>query len=116
VVCLNKVGGDTTLIEVLVSLLVLSGAMLGIAAMQSVSLRSNQSAYYRTQATTFTVDIAERMRANLAAVLTNGYNNADGAATAACFTILGCTAMEMAAQDIREWSAAVVPSAGVAVL
>ena len=97
----------TSLIEVLVSLLILSGGMMGMAGLQTVSLRANQNAFFRTQATTMTVDIVERMRANIAAVEAGDYNDIAGAATAACFTVAGCSDAQMAAQDILDWTAAV---------
>jgi type IV pilus assembly protein PilV len=92
---------------VLVSLLVLSFGMLGMAGVQGVSLRGNQAAYYRTMATTFSADIIERMRANIAAVDGDSYNDVAGAATASCFTAVGCSDVQLAAQDIFDWSAAV---------
>jgi len=95
----------SSLIEVLVSLLVLSGGMLGIAGVQSVSLRNNQAAYFRTQATMLTSELIERMRANKIAVDNDAYDDAVGAATAACFTAAGCTPNQMAAQDILDWDA-----------
>lgn len=95
----------SSLIEVLVSLLVLSGGMLGIAGVQSVSLRNNQAAYFRTQATMLTSEIIERMRANKIAVDNDDYDNVAGAATASCFTAAGCTPGEMADQDIFDWDA-----------
>ena len=98
----------TNLMEVLVALLVLSFGMLGMAGVQGVSLRGNQSAYYRTQATTLTMDIVERMRANLTGVGAGSYNDVTGAATASCFTTAGCSNAQMAAQDINDWSATVV--------
>lgn len=94
----------TTLMEVLVSLLVLSFGLLGIAGVQSVSLRNNQAAYFRTQATMLTSEIIERMRGNKVAVENADYDNVAGAATAACFTAAGCTAAQMADQDILDWS------------
>ena len=94
----------TTLIEVLVSLLILSGGMMGMAGLQNVSLRANQLGYFRTQATTYTLDMVERMRANIDGVDAGGYNNVAGAATAACFTVAGCTSAQMAGQDILEWT------------
>lgn len=97
----------TTMIEVVVSLLVISFGMLGMAGVQGVSLRGNQNAYYRTMATTFTADIIERMVANKDAVGTGGYDDVAGAATANCFTTTGCTSAQMAAQDVLEWSASV---------
>lgn len=95
------------MMEVVVSLLVLSFGMLGMAGVQGVSLRANQSAYYRTMATTFTGDIVERMIANKDAVDAGGYDDATGAATGSCFTIVGCTSAQMAAQDVLDWSAMV---------
>ncbi len=95
----------SSLIEVLVSLLVLSGGMLGIAGVQSVSLRNNQAAYYRTQATMLTSEIIERMRANKIGVDNDAYDDAAGGETAACFTAAGCTPNQMAAQDIFDWDA-----------
>ena len=94
----------TTLMEVLVSLLVLSFGLLGMAGVQSVSLRNNQAAYFRTQATMLTSEIIERMRANKTGVDNDDYDNVAGAATAACFTAAGCTPAEMADQDILDWS------------
>ena len=93
--------------EVLISLLVLSFGMLGMAGVQAVSLRGNQAAYYRTMSTTLTVDIVERMRANLSAVDVGDYDDVVGAATAACFTVAGCTGAQMAAQDVLDWEAAI---------
>lgn len=97
----------TSLIEVLVSLLVLSGGLMGMAGVQAVSLRNNQSAYFRTQATTLTTDIVERMRANKTGVDNGDYDDVVGAATAACNTAAGCTSAQLAAQDILEWEARV---------
>lgn len=97
----------TTLMEVLVSLLVLSFGMLGMAGVQGVSLRGNQAAYYRTMATTLSTDMVERMRANIVGVGAGNYDDVVGAATASCFTAAGCTSAQMAAQDILDWTASV---------
>ena len=93
----------STLIEVLIALLVLSFGMMGMAGVQSVSLRGNQAAYFRTQATSLSMDIVERMRANITGVGAGNYNNASGGETASCFTVAGCTSAQMAAQDINDW-------------
>lgn len=52
-----------TLLEALISLVVLSVGMLGIAALQTRGMLYNTDAYARTQATALAVDIVERMRA-----------------------------------------------------
>jgi type IV pilus assembly protein PilV len=66
--------GGFTLLEVLVALLVLSVGLLGIAGLQLTSLRSNHSAYLRSQATILAYDILDRMRANRAQAQSGGYN------------------------------------------
>ncbi|MGH8283500.1 MAG: type IV pilus modification protein PilV [Gammaproteobacteria bacterium] len=53
-----------SLLEVLIALVILSVGLLGIAAMISTSLKTNDSAYMRTQATTLAYNIIDRMRAN----------------------------------------------------
>jgi type IV pilus assembly protein PilV len=95
-----------TLIEILISLLILAIGLLGMAGLQTVSLRNTQSAYQRTQAAILSTDIVERVRANLQGVEAGSYDNADGAVTAACNSVSGCTAEQMAANDVAEWKAA----------
>lgn len=100
----NKISqSGSTILEVLVSLLVLSGGLLSMGGLQTVSLKNNQTAYYRTQATVFANDMAERMRGNLSAIDAGAYDDVAGADTANCYTSAGCTAAEMAAQDIDDW-------------
>ena len=53
-----------SLIEVLVSVVILGVGLLGIAAMQSVALRSGQSSLESSQAVMQTMSITESMRAN----------------------------------------------------
>lgn len=89
-----------TLVEILVALLVLSIGLLGLAALQNTSLRFNTSAYYRTQATALSYDLADRMRANRQAALNGDYDG--NYAPAACDpNALG--AGTIAQQDIASW-------------
>ena len=53
-----------SLIEVLVSVVILGVGLLGIAAMQSVALRSGQSSLESSQGVMQTMSITEAMRAN----------------------------------------------------
>ena len=53
-----------SLIEVLVSIVVLSVGLLGVAALQVSGLRVSQSSYYRAQAAQLATDMADRLRAN----------------------------------------------------
>lgn len=59
----NRASGFS-LIEVLVSLLVLALGLLGFALLQTMNLRYTQSADYRTHATNLAYDLLDQMRAN----------------------------------------------------
>lgn len=63
-----------TLIEVLIALVVFSVGLLGLAGLQTMSLRFNTSAYYRTQATALAYGLADRMRANRQGALDGEYD------------------------------------------
>jgi len=67
-----------TLIEALVALVVLSIGLLGVAALQLTSLRSNHSSAMRSQATFLAYDIIDRMRANREAAVDGLYDIALG--------------------------------------
>ncbi len=93
-----------TLIEVLISLLILSGGLLGLAALQITSLHYNQSAYQRSQASFLISDLAERMRCNPQAAL--DYLNLSFASAGAqpeCLTVSGCSPEALAEHDMFEW-------------
>lgn len=90
-----------TLLEVLVAVLVLAIGLLGLAGLMTASVRNNQSAYQRTQATWLAYDIIDRMRVNRAVALANGYNTAFG--TPATCTASPALAGAMEAQDLADW-------------
>lgn len=97
-----------TLIEVLVSLVVMSIGLLGIAKLVLYSAHSNDSAYMRSQATELAYEILDTMRANKAQALAGNYNTALTAApTAPGVLCLGtganCNATQLAAYDVYEW-------------
>ena len=62
-----------SLIEVLIAALILAIGLLGIAAMQAVTLRNSQSAFDRTQAVVLSYSMFDAMRANAAAARAGGY-------------------------------------------
>ncbi|OOZ41369.1 type IV pilus modification protein PilV [Solemya pervernicosa gill symbiont] len=95
------------MMEVLVTVLVLSVGLLGIAAMQTTGLKYNHSAYLRTQATLLAYDISDRMRSNMSAVTANSYvtaYNDSGTAISNCSSASsGCSSVQMAQNDLFEW-------------
>ncbi len=100
-----------TLIEVLVSTLVLTVGLLGIAAMQMVSFQTNQSAYMRSQATFLAQDMLDRIRANQRGYRsTSVYDDVDSGSVGAIPASpgckagnVGCTPQQMGIEDVREW-------------
>ncbi|MDX2422435.1 MAG: type IV pilus modification protein PilV [Amphritea sp.] len=63
----------TTLIEVLVTLVLVAIGLSGMMAMQARGVQQNQSAYLRTQAVMMASDMADRIRLNRQAALAGDY-------------------------------------------
>lgn len=61
-----------SLIEILITLLVLAIGLLGLAALQGISLQSGQFALNRTQATNLAYEVIDHARANRSQVALNG--------------------------------------------
>lgn len=101
---LNKTQRGATMTEVLVSLIILAGGVLGVSALVTTGLRVNMTSYLRTQAVIYSQDMSERMRANITGVLAGAYDEPDPALTASCQLPAGCSAAEMAAHDLAEWT------------
>ncbi|MGH8321322.1 MAG: type IV pilus modification protein PilV [Gammaproteobacteria bacterium] len=104
----NRVAGFS-LLEVLIALVILSVGLLGIAGLMSTSLKSNDSAYMQSQATTLAYNMIDRMRANMTETNNLTYQvpmpAAPSAATAEPSTCTGtvCTTPALAAYDIAQW-------------
>lgn len=101
-----KTNTGFTLIEVLIAVVILAGGLLGLAVLQAASLKNNQSAYNRSQATQLAYDMADRVRANVAGAGT--YTTIlPSAATPPtpniCLTTTGCIPADMATNDLKEW-------------
>ncbi|HEY4970720.1 MAG TPA: type IV pilus modification protein PilV [Steroidobacteraceae bacterium] len=101
--------GGFTLIEVLVSLVILSIGLLGIAKLMLFSSRSNDSAYLRSQATELAYEILDNMRANRQEAINLSYNTALGAVATTAAPVLpscvsaACTTTQQALYDIYQW-------------
>jgi type IV pilus assembly protein PilV len=90
-----------SLIEAMVSLVVLSVGMIGIAAMYGQGLAATRTAQLRTQAVNLAADMADRIRVNRlggAAYAGSPADNGCGPGGGAC------TPSEMAAYDLLAWS------------
>lgn len=101
-----------TLIEVLITMLIVALGLLGAAGLQLASTRYQQTAYMRGQAIVQAQFISEKMRANTSAIGTYLTNDAYAAATLAALpadpacgmsATSTCTAAQSAAKDLRDW-------------
>jgi type IV pilus assembly protein PilV len=96
-----------TLIEVLVSLVILSIGLLGTAKLMMFSSRANDSAYLRSQATALAYAILDDMRANKLGAVAGGYTTTTAAAAAApgfvCHGGASCTPGQLALYDVYQW-------------
>jgi type IV pilus assembly protein PilV len=111
----NKSSGFT-LLEVLVSLIILAIGLLGIAGLQVTGLMNNNSSAQRSQATALASEFADILRSNKPQVEADkfGTTASDGneidtstmsyTVTASCESLLGgCTTNLMAETDLRRW-------------
>lgn len=92
-----------TLVEILVTVVVVAIGLLGLAGLQAASLKFNSTAYQRSQATSLAYDIADRMRANASAALgaRGGFYNVN-------FNFAAPAGNTLAATDLREWRQALI--------
>ncbi|GHD74848.1 type IV pilus modification protein PilV [Luteimonas padinae] len=63
-----------TMLEVLITVLILAIGLLGVAAMQMMALRNSQQSHQQSMATIFSYSILDSMRANVDAARNGDYN------------------------------------------
>ena len=92
-----------SMVELLVSLLIFSFGMLGLAGLQTRTLSFNQSSLYRSQATALGDDILDRMRADRQ----NAVANPSLWETALTTNAAGVTGTELYKTDLKLWKQSV---------
>jgi type IV pilus assembly protein PilV len=104
-----------TLIEVLITIVILAVGLLGLALLQMNSLANQLEAYQRAQAMLLLEDMASRLRVNSTwakewiADNTDGYPNSTTSDTVqTCSSTAPTTAAEIAALDLCQWNNALV--------
>lgn len=97
----QKKQAGASMLELLVSLLIFSFGMLGLAGLQIRSLSMSQSSLYRSQATALTDDILDRMRADRDNALAGNWNTA---LTTASGSVSGTALFNT---DMKDWKATV---------
>lgn len=114
------------MMEILITLLVLSVGLLGAAQLQLLGLNDAQASRARINATLIAYDLADRMRANkIAFSLLKPVDNPYLTITASegvqspepdapgC-SVSGCTPGQQAARDVREWLENLTDITGIA--
>ena len=92
-----------SLVEVLITLVIMSVGMLGIAGLYVQSMQAGRTSMFRHHAVTLAGDVADRIRANPRAAV--AYTDADGANKNCVSGGIDCDPAEMAANDIFMWKA-----------
>lgn len=92
-----------TLIEVLVSVIVLAVGLLGLAALQTTALRFNHDAQLRSIAVLQVNTMADRMRANKVGVTNGNYNALSGIPTSTP-SCTSCNPSDIAQRDLYQWN------------
>ena len=106
-----------TLLEVLIALVIFSVGLLGIAGLQMTGMKQTHNSHLRSVATTQVMDMADRMRANMAGVEADNYGDYANYAmdystcTTDCAncapvdcTTAQCNAAQLAEYDVCEWT------------
>ena len=103
---MNKVPSKTygfSLLEILISLVIMSVGMMGLAGLKMVSIKGTNEAHFRHEASLIMMDLADSMRANLSAVDAGLYlaKNAVSLTTipTLCEGSTACTSTQLVAYD-----------------
>lgn len=102
---MNKVplkNSGFSLLEILISLVIMSVGMMGLAGLKVVALKGGNEAYFRHEASLLMMDLADSMRANLEAVDAGDYLAANAVTLTAptiCEGTTACSSTELAAYD-----------------
>lgn len=100
-----------SLLEVLISIIVLTIGLLGVAALQGSSIRYNHSAQLRAIAIAQGHSMADRIKANKAGAEAGAYNAVSGTPSQTSCT--ACTPTQLAQYDAWKWNtvnASLLPS------
>lgn len=99
-----------SMLEILITLVIIAVAMLGTAGMQLNAMRLNKGSQFRTQAIFLASDMAERLEANKSEAILGTYavatTNVVSTPATNC-AAAACNAASLAAWDIGQWEQSV---------
>lgn len=100
----NRLSGFS-LLEVLIAVLVFSLGLLGVAGMMVLSVRTNHSAYLRTQASFLAESMADRMRSSVGRTLNyNGDYGSGATHSGGDCRSAACVPDDIVARDQMVWN------------
>ena len=95
-----------SMVEILVTLVIISTALFGTAGLQVYSMMFSKSSQNRTQAAILSSDIVERMEANKLGSLAGAYAVATASSPSAAATVCStasCDSTALAKWDLDQW-------------
>jgi len=98
-----------TLVEVLVSVLILGIGLLGLAGLQSIGISAGYSALQRSQASWLASEMADLLRANPDAARAGAYDTNFPNVVDGCPQVAGSTRAQL---DLGQWQASVCETLG----
>lgn len=93
-----------SLIEILVTILILAIGLLGLAGLQTRMLTTELESFQRSQALVLVQDMVNRINANRDAARGDDYSASTVYGTGSTLGDSGCTQAETAARDLCQWS------------
>lgn len=98
-----KYSKGLTLLEILITLVVLSLGLLGVAALQGQSITANYNSYLYSQASSLGYEMAERIRINSSAITSYHTGGLTSSVLGADCEGASCTATQFATYDMDKW-------------
>lgn len=97
-----------TMLEVLISMVIIAFGLLGVAGLQAFALKNNQSASFRSTAAALAGDMVDRIKSNIGGAIDGNYNAPSTSSYSTpdlnCTTSAGCSTAALALNDLSEWS------------
>ncbi len=103
----DKIGRGATLIEVLITVVILTFGLLGVSGMQARMHLAQAESYHRSHAILLLQDIVDRVNANR----NNAVNYATAGALGTGNAVQDCTGLTSAALDLCQWNNALLGTA-----
>lgn len=95
--------GGVSLLEILITLVIFSLGLLGVAALQGQSLTANYNSYLYTQASSLAYEIAERVRVNSSAITSYDTGGLISSIIGSDCDGVNCTPAQFATYDMDKW-------------